>query len=86
MRIRIAIMFALWAFLLWFLAGCAQVSVKSNPDGTFEVSSRTLWKDVEAVELQTEDFVGSLGTSTSADEAQTLMAMCILFPQMEGCP
>jgi len=70
---------------LGLLSACGSVSVKTSPDGTMEVSTRTLWKDIEAASAQTEDMVLELGRSTSADEARTLMAMCLLFPQMEGC-
>jgi hypothetical protein len=69
--------------LILALTSCGTVTVKT-PDG-FEFSSRTLWKDIEAANFQTDDFVGELGSSKSADEARTLMAMCLLFPQMEGC-
>lgn len=71
--------------VLLLMTGCAKVSVRANADGTFDINSFTLWKDIEKVDLQTEDFVGSLGTSTSADQAQQMVAMCILFPQAEGC-
>jgi hypothetical protein len=72
--------------ILLLMTGCARVSVKQNSDGTFDMSSFTLWKDIEKVDLQTEEFVGSVGSSTGADQAQTMMALCILFPQLEGCP
>jgi hypothetical protein len=67
------------------LAGCGSVKVKQSPDGTFEFSSKTLWKDIESAEFESGDFDGSLGSSTSADDARSLAALCILFPQSDAC-
>lgn len=67
----------------YLMIGCASVEV-STPDG-MSIKTRTLWKDIEKAEAQTEGMVLMLGSSTSADEARTMMAMCLLFPQMEGC-
>jgi uncharacterized protein YceK len=75
-----------WLLLIMILisfSGCATVEV-STPDG-LSIKTTTLWKDIEAAEAQTENMVLSLGRSGSVDEAKTLMAMCLLFPNMEGC-
>ena len=78
MKLLIALLISIW------LAGCASVSVVS-PDGT-RIKTTTLWKDIKAAEAQTENMVLSLGQSTPVEHAQTLVALCLLFPQMEGCP
>lgn len=65
-------------------AGCASVSI-TTPEGMM-IQTRTLWKDIKSAEAQTENMVLSLGTSTSADDAKTMMALCLLFPNAEGCP
>jgi len=70
-------------FMALLVSGCAMVKV-STPDG-MTVETRTLWKDVNQASAQTEDMVLELGSSVSADDARTLMAMCLLFPQMDGC-
>ena len=73
----------LFIALIVLLSGCATVEV-STPE--MSIKTRTLWKDIKAAEAQTEDMVLSLGTSTSADDAKTMMAICLLFPTAEGCP
>ena len=65
------------------LSGCGMVEVQS-PDGT-RIVTRTLWKDIQTAEAQTEDMVLQLGSSTSADDARTMVAMCLLFPHLDGC-
>ena len=77
MRVFIALLVAIC------LGGCASVSVVS-PDGT-KITTRTLWKDVQTAEAQTENMVLSLGSSMSADQAQSMVALCILFPDAEPC-
>ena len=74
--------FILILFLV-FLSGCATVSIET-PEGLV-IQTRTLWKDIERASGQTEDMVIELGSSKSTDDARTLMAMCLLFPQMDGC-
>ena len=69
--------------LMALLSGCATVKV-TTPDG-MAIETKTLWKDIERASAQTEDMVLELGSSKSADDARTLMAMCLLFPQMDGC-
>ena len=66
------------------LGGCATVSV-TTPDG-MSIETKTLWKDISAAEASTEDMVLSLGSSSSADDARTLLAICLLMPEAEGCP
>lgn len=70
---------------LVLLAGCGSVKVSQSPDGTFEFSSRTLWKDVESAEFQSNDFIGSLGRSSSVEDVKALTAVCILYPDLPGC-
>ena len=83
MRLRIFLMFAMWLLVLWFLAGCASVSLET-PDG-LKMTSSTLWKDIESVEVQSPDFVGTLGTSTSNQDAKALLLACVLYPDLPGC-
>ena len=86
MKILLAILISILTMsLVLLLSGCGNVSVKQNPDGSFEFNSRTLWKDIEAAEFQSDDFVGSVGSSTNADDARSLAALCILFPQSDAC-
>jgi hypothetical protein len=79
--LRVAILLTLYAMTA---GGCASVSI-STPDGMV-IETRTLWKDIEAAEAQTENMVLSLGTSTSSDDAKTMLALCLLLPDAEGCP
>jgi hypothetical protein len=69
--------------LVLFLAGCGSVSLKT-PDG-LEFQSRTLWKDIESVSFQGEEFVGELGTSKSAQDARAILLVCLLIPDTPGC-
>jgi hypothetical protein len=69
--------------LMMTLGACAHVKV-TTPEMT--ISTMTLWKDIKTAEAATGDVILSLGSSTSADEAKTLVALCLLFPEADGCP
>lgn len=69
--------------LCFALVGCGSVSLKT-PDG-MEFQSRTLWKDIETVSFQGEEFVGELGTSKSAEDARAILLVCLLLPTTPGC-
>jgi hypothetical protein len=71
------------ALVMLLLAGCGSVSLKT-PDG-LEFQSRTLWKDIETVSFQGEEFVGELGTSKSAEDARAILVVCLLLPDTPGC-
>lgn len=75
---------AILMLLSGLVASCASVSI-TTPDG-MTIQTRTLWKDIEQAEAQTDNMVLSLGTSKSADEARTMVALCLLFPNADGCP
>lgn len=69
--------------LMMTLSACAHVKV-TTPE--MQISTMTLWKDIKTAEAATGDVILSLGSSTSADEAKTLVALCLLFPEADGCP
>ena len=69
--------------LMVLSAGCATVEVES-PDG-FVFKSSTLWKDISGAEVQTADFVGSINSSKSVEDAKAMMAVCLLFPENPAC-
>ena len=71
------------ALVVVALTGCGSVSLKT-PDG-LEFQSHTLWKDIETVSFQGEEFVGELGTSKSAQDAKAILLVCLLMPETPGC-
>jgi hypothetical protein len=71
------------ALVMLSLMGCGSVSLKT-PDG-LEFQSRTLWKDIESVSFQGEEFVGELGSSKSAQDARAILLVCLLLPDTPGC-
>lgn len=86
MKILLAILISILTMsLVLLLSGCGSVKLKQHQDGTFEFSSKTLWKDISSAEFESGEFDGSLGSSTSADDARSLAALCILFPQSDAC-
>lgn len=73
----------LTALVTLLITGCGSVSLKT-PDG-LEFQSKTLWKDIETVSFQGEEFVGELGTSKSAQDARAILLVCLLLPETPGC-
>ena len=69
--------------LVILLSGCGHVSVKSQD---LEVSTWSLFKTVKQAEFSADGsgVIATLGSSSSED-TKSIMAICILYPDLPGC-
>lgn len=78
---------ALAIVLAIITTACGTVSIEVNPEtGAFSMETRTFLKNIEAGEIQTDEIIGSVGSSTTDQNAESaLMLVCVINPAAPMC-
>lgn len=81
MRLLLMLLVAvLTALLLTLTTGCATTKMEYVPGGQVSWSSKTLWKDIQEVDVEWGEMSATLGSSTGNGREEVIA--CLLAPQL----